>query len=271
MLKFVSLVLSVVFSNLVYSASQGIFDARSYSEASNLQEVDAKRFLEKVNITESERVLDLGCGDGKITAYISTLTKGWVYGVDVSTEMVRFSSENYSSPNLLFSVADVAKLPFYNQFDKIVSFNCLHWVLDHPSALASMHKSLKQNGMIFLMFPAKSSCNLTSVAEGLMTYPKWAPLFRTYTPQRAYFSGEEYKSVLEQSNFSILSVREIQKTFVFEDRDQFKRFIQPLLNFISHLTQAEQEEFTEDMVSIYMENKEFSYASLEIIAQAKHP
>ena len=87
-----------------------------------------------------ERVLDLGCGDGTISAAIAArLPHGSVLGVDASHDMVAFAGARRFRrllANLAFRVADAAHLSFAGEFDLVVSFNCLHWVLDQAAAAA---------------------------------------------------------------------------------------------------------------------------------------
>ena len=49
-------------------------------------------------------------------------------------------------PNLAFRVADAARLPFADEFDLVVSFNCLHWVRDQAAALRGIRAALAPVG-----------------------------------------------------------------------------------------------------------------------------
>ena len=64
------------------------WDAAEYSRRSSLQEAMAQEVLALLDLKSSERILDVGCGDGKITAQIaSRASKGSVVGVDPSRDM----------------------------------------------------------------------------------------------------------------------------------------------------------------------------------------
>ena len=274
-MKWMILVVGLYCSGVGVGAEQsGISDPNAYVKGSRLQLDDAMAFLEGIEIGIRDRILDVGCGNGAVTGYIAdTCTRGIVTGVDVSESMIVFSSENSTKSNLLFVQADAAHLPFYQQFDKIFSFNALHWVLAQQSALHSMHKSLKKGGKIFLLFPAKSKSNISAVAEGVIAMPKWKALFPLYKPTRAYFTAAEYGLLLDKASFQIESLVTVKNTFTFKDRDELTAFVKPLLNFISHLDTTQQEDFTDDMVEVYwqasVDNQEFVYESLRVIATAK--
>src|SRR5205823_701256 len=106
------------------------WDAAEYARRSSLQEAMAEEALALLHLEGSERVLDVGCGDGKITAQIAArLPRGAVTGVDSSQDMIAFALSHFAPalwPNLRFEVADARRLPFREEFDLVVSFNALH-------------------------------------------------------------------------------------------------------------------------------------------------
>jgi len=105
------------------------WDAAAYSRISALQRWQAEKSLAALQLEGGERVLDVGCGNGVITAQLAArLPRGAVVGVDASRQMIDFAAETFppcAHPNLTFRVADAARLAFVDEFDLIVSFNCL--------------------------------------------------------------------------------------------------------------------------------------------------
>ena len=81
-----------------------------YEMSSSAQKLWAEELIRKIEIGGRERVLDIGCGDGRITAGIADLVpKGSVLGIDSSREMVRFAIEKFLPEirkNLRFAEAD---------------------------------------------------------------------------------------------------------------------------------------------------------------------
>ncbi len=142
--------------------------ASAYSKEASLQKELAEKQLAQLKLNGDERVLDVGCGDGKITAEIAArVSKGSVLGVDPSSEMIAFAQNHFAPPkfaNLKFQVADVRQLSTLTpalsqrereksyQFDLVVSFNALHWVPEQAQALNSIRASLKPTGRAVLRF-----------------------------------------------------------------------------------------------------------------------
>jgi trans-aconitate 2-methyltransferase len=106
------------------------WDATGYSEVSSLQRWLADQHLAMLELDGTERVLDIGCGDGRITAEIARrLESGSVLGIDPSTHMIDFAKAHSEPayPNLAFALGDATALPYRGEFDVVVSFNALHW------------------------------------------------------------------------------------------------------------------------------------------------
>ena len=104
------------------------------------QQLWAQELLGKLKLRGDECLLDVGCGDGKVTAEIAAhLPRGRVVGVDLSLDMVHLAEERFAPeliPNLRFEQADASDLPFNEEFDVVFSNAVLHWVIDHQPGAA---------------------------------------------------------------------------------------------------------------------------------------
>ena len=107
-----------------------------------------------LNAKPGERILDVGCGTGQLTAEIAQFGAE-VVGIDFSPEMIATARQNF--PHLRFEVADVTALPFTGEFDVVVSNAALHWVRDQPSAIASIARALKPKGRLVFEMGGKGN------------------------------------------------------------------------------------------------------------------
>jgi trans-aconitate methyltransferase len=88
-----------------------------------------------------ERILDLGCGDGQLTAKIAASGAN-VIGVDASSAMI----EGAKSRGIEASVCNAEALPFDREFDAVFSNAALHWVRNQDAMLAGVKRALKPGG-----------------------------------------------------------------------------------------------------------------------------
>jgi NAD+-dependent secondary alcohol dehydrogenase Adh1 len=72
------------------------WDASDYARNSAQQQVWARELLAKLDLSSGEAVLDVGCGDGKVTAELAA--PGRVVGVDTSAEMVELAVARSDAP-----------------------------------------------------------------------------------------------------------------------------------------------------------------------------
>jgi ubiquinone/menaquinone biosynthesis C-methylase UbiE len=89
-----------------------------------------------------ERILDLGCGDGQLTARIAA-TGAEVVGVDASPAMVAAARAR----GLVVDEASAERLPYSDRaFDAVFSNAALHWIRDQQSMLVQVRRVLKHGG-----------------------------------------------------------------------------------------------------------------------------
>ncbi len=203
--------------------------ANSYSRQSSLQLAMAREQLRLLRLNGSERILDVGCGDGKITAAIAErAAAGSVLGVDPSHDMIAFASSHFATaaqPNLRFEVADARRLPYRSQFDLVVSFNALHWVPEQDAALGSIRAALSSNGQAQLRFvPRGERKSLEAVIEEVRQLPQWADFFADFQVPFVHFSVEEYRTLAERGGFRVSRMSVEDKAWDFQTRDGFLAF-----------------------------------------------
>ena len=72
------------------------WDALDYAKSSSAQQQWARELIGKLQLKGDETLLDIGCGDGKVTAEIAAcLPMGSVLGVDSSAEMIALAQSQY--------------------------------------------------------------------------------------------------------------------------------------------------------------------------------
>ena len=233
------------------------WDAVAYDRRSALQRAMASDVLALLNLTGDERVLDVGCGNGKVTAEIAArLPQGEVIGVDASPSMIDFARSNASAearPNLRFEVADARTLMFREQFDLVVSLNALHWIPEQDQALQSLYLVLKAGGLAQLrLVPAGPRKSLEQVVEETRLSTRWTGFFPGFRDPYLHLTPEEYASLAECTGFRVLSVAVSDKAWDFESRPAFLAFCSAMLaSWTGQLPEPEIPDFITDVLDRY--------------------
>ena len=233
------------------------WDAAEYARRSSLQEAMAREVLALVDLKGSERILDVGCGDGKTTARIAERARtGTVLGVDPSHDMISFAKAHFGMmPNLRFQVADARNLPFRNDFDLVVSFNALHWIPEQGTALRSIHSVLLSGGKAQLrLVPAGQRKSLEDVVEETRKTPRWSGYFADFKDPYLHLTAEHYAAMAEGNGFRVLRLSSKDHAWDFESRTAFAAFCAVgLVAWTDRLPPIERANFIDDVLDRYRE------------------
>ena len=103
--------------------------------------------LDRLPLDGDERVLDAGCGSGRVTELLAArLPRGRVVALDGSPSMVEAARERLArfGDRVEYVVADLgAPLPLDGPVDAIVSTATFHWVPDHDALFANLAAVLR--------------------------------------------------------------------------------------------------------------------------------
>jgi len=154
--------------------------------------------LELLNAQSGERILDVGCGTGHLTAKIAE-TGAQVVGVDRSPEMIREAKEKY--PSLHFEVMDAREISLDGTFDAVFSNATLHWIKEPERAIAGIKKSLRPGGRFVAEFGGKG--NTGELIKAIQH--SWQKLaVAGAAPDPWYYPGiPEYTGLLEKHGFEV--------------------------------------------------------------------
>lgn len=107
-------------------------------------------FVRFSGLEEGDRVLDLGCGTGSLTAAIlSARPAVEVVGVDPSPAFVEAASDRFQDARARFETGDAQHLPFADgTFDRALSMLVLNFVPDPDAAASEMRRVTRHGGRV---------------------------------------------------------------------------------------------------------------------------
>ena len=115
-----------------------------------------QRYMVAAKLVEpGAAVLDIACGSGYGTAYLSRFA-GHVYGVDISSDAVAYAEGRYGRPNLRFLQGDVSQIPLDSgSVDLVVSFETIEHVEEasQHAFLAEAKRVLRPGGRLIVSCP----------------------------------------------------------------------------------------------------------------------
>lgn len=235
------------------------WNAEDYQQNSAAQQQWARELIAKLELTGAEDVLDLGCGDGKVTAEIAgQLKNGTVVGIDNSGAMITLANTEYPTnryPNLEFKLMDARELAFEGQFDVVFSNAVLHWIKDHNPVVNGLYKAMKPGGKILLQMGAKDGVTLfISALDQVRQSTEWQDYFVDFEFPYGFMGVEEYETMLLAVGFQIKRVELISKDADHVSREKFKGWIRTTwLPYSERVPEDKRERFIELIAARYLE------------------
>jgi trans-aconitate methyltransferase len=152
--------------------------------------------IELLNPQKAEHILDLGCGDGRLTKTLQDIGC-IVTGVDYSDNLVQAAK----ALGLNVQQMDAHHLTFENEFDAVFSNAALHWMKEPEKVIAGVKRSLKPKGRFVAEFGGHG--NIQSILDALhIALAERSINFADVNPW--YFpTVEEYRRLLEQAGFCV--------------------------------------------------------------------
>ncbi|WP_114228172.1 MULTISPECIES: class I SAM-dependent methyltransferase [Sphingomonas] len=190
-------------------ASTSSWDAAAYARVGGYVPALGGAALRLLDPQPQERILDVGCGDGALTAQIAG-AGATVVGIDNSESMVAAAQAR----GLDARVMDAAAMPFAAEYDAAISNASLHWMLAKEAVAAGVARALKPGGRFAGEFGGADNLKRLRGAldEELVA--------RGYRPPveaaNWYPTGAEFLAVYEPAGFDPVSVQTIPRPTALE-------------------------------------------------------
>src|SRR5262245_23628710 len=183
------------------------FDGQRYRQTSAHQKEWGSRLISELALRGDESILDIGCGDGILTAQLADrVPRGHVTGIDASAGMIETARTN-QRPNLSFVRLDINATEYSAEFDVVFSNATLHWIKDHAKLLRLLHCSLDDGGTLRVNFAADGNCQTWfRVAHELIASDEFREAFTGFEWPWFMPAIDEYQRLLADSPFTDFKV-----------------------------------------------------------------
>ena len=149
-------------------------------------------------ITPSDSILDLGCGDGALSALLGKKA-GRVLGVDGMPERIAFARSNYSSPAIQFEISELTEfvLKTEERFGAILLSN----VIEHLDNPCEILRRCRRNAAALYVEVPDFECSLTN----LYRVDLRRSIIYTDNDHVREFDRSEVRALLQESGWAVAS------------------------------------------------------------------
>ena len=176
-----------------------VWSAETYARHARFVSDLAGPVLEWLAPQAGERVLDLGCGDGVLTAELARRGVS-VLGIDISESLLKAAAERGVETRHM----DGQNLPFDGEFDAVFSNAALHWMSNASAVIEGVFRALKPGGRFVAEFGGHGNVAAVTTAmraaawrrggDGALAGPWFFP------------SVAVYREMLEERGFRVVRI-----------------------------------------------------------------
>lgn len=172
------------------------WDSSLYDDRHSFVWKKASDLIDLLDPKPSERILDLGCGTGHLTAQIAE-RGAVVTGLDSSASMIAQARRNY--PKIRFVLADARNLPSDELFDAVFSNATLHWIPEAGRVIENVARALTLYGRFVIEMGGQRNIELIMTAlDAVLREHGYAARNPWFFPSVA-----EYATLLERHGFEV--------------------------------------------------------------------
>jgi trans-aconitate 2-methyltransferase len=242
----------------------GEWDAPTYDRVANPQTGWGAAVLDRLPLAGDERVLDAGCGSGRVTEMLlERLPRGRVVALDRSGAMLEEARRRLAlhADRVEFVQADLARpLPIAPPVDAVLSTATFHWVLDHEALFRNLAAIIRPGGRLVAQCGgAGNIASLKAVLAGVGD--GWPGEYRFATP-------DETAERLAATGFVDIETWLTAEPTRFEPGEPFETFLETvcLRQHLERLPAGERAAFVKTVAS-RMPAPELDYVRLNIVAR----
>jgi trans-aconitate methyltransferase len=235
------------------------WNPEEYAKHSAAQLAWARELIARLKLGGDESVLDVGSGDGKVTAEIAAaLPRGRVVGLDGSREMIEFARAHYDDrqfPNLEFLCMDARQIELSRRFDIVFSNAALHWIEDHPAVLKGLSRVMRRGaGLIISCGGRGNALEILEAVEAVTAKDRWRNYFEGFAFPYHFYGPDEYSRWLPEAGLSSLRVELVPKAMPHRGAEGLAGWIRTTwLPFTERVPDSAREEMIQDVVKTYLD------------------
>jgi trans-aconitate 2-methyltransferase len=239
------------------------WDAATYDRVADPQARWGAAVLDRLPLSGTERVLDAGCGSGRVTERLAErLADGHVVALDGSPAMIDEARRRLArfGDRIEYLVADLGRpLPLTEPADAILSTAVFHWVPDHDALFGNLAVVMRPGAR--LVAQCGGAGNVANIRAVLAT------IGDGWLGPQVFATPEETRSRLEAAGFVAVETWLQPEPTRFEPGEPFETFLRTVVlgAHVQRLPEDERAAFVHEVAS-RLPRPEIDYVRLNILA-----
>ena len=215
------------------------WNAASYHRVSGPQTAWGRRVLSRLTVRGDERVIDAGCGTGRLTdELMQMLPEGRLIAIDRSWNMLLTARANLRpvfGPRISYVRVELPAMPFTAWADLVFSTATFHWVRDHATLFHQILLSLRPGGRLFAQCGGGPNlAEAHTLAEHVMRQEPFAGYFRDWSGVWEFSSAELAAERLHAAGFTDIATNLEPAPTTLADEASYREFVTTVI-YNSHL------------------------------------
>jgi trans-aconitate methyltransferase len=215
------------------SATSREWDADAYHRLSEPQFAWGLRVLERLPLRGDERLLDAGCGSGRLTReLVRRRQRGFVVGCDLSENMTHAAAATLGArTDCAIVCADLCRLPLGDGvFDAVFSTATFHWVLDHDILFRELRRVLRAQGRLEAQCGGGANLDVVHArASGLAAEGRYRDYFVDWRDPWLFASPADTEARLRHAGFRSASCWLEHAPTPFPDAGRYRAFLESVV------------------------------------------
>lgn len=206
------------------------WNAEAYHQVSTPQATWGQRVLARLPLTGHERVIDAGCGSGRLTGdLLDRLPHGQVLAIDRSWNMLQTARANLRPTHghhVRFAQVSLPDLPCAGWADVVFSTATFHWVSDHRALFASILQALRPGGRLHAQYGGGPNlAQAHALATAVMHELPFAAHFAGWQDHWTFTSADDAAGQLEAAGYADISAWLEPAPTLLASADDYREFI----------------------------------------------
>lgn len=256
--KFISLILLCLHSLVCFSkanSNQDLWNASQYEKHNQVDKNFSNSFVQGISLKSNEKILDVGCGDGRITAQLAKqVPQGEVIGLDPSASMITFA-KNFQKQegikNVDFLQGNAETFSLKKKFDVIIAIHVLHWLVDPEKALKNIYNHLQPGGKVYFMLAMKKG-NVSLEKALRKTMNTQREDFENFEDPIHPYAIEEFRQLLLATGFQVDKLCYSLHEEEFKSKATLFKWLEQWLPHYKFLRQEKRAKFLNDVIDNYL-------------------